>query len=75
MEVPLDPEDPNTQKVDIIRFYNEVYLEPIKAHILKSKTLTLDSVSKTPVLNQSNFQALLTPGGRVFKPIIKHFTE
>lgn len=49
----------------------------MKAHILKTKTLTLDQGSKTPVLNQSNFNALLTPnpGGRAFKPVIKHFTK
>jgi len=42
----------------------------MKQYILKTKTLQLDAGSKTPVLNQSNFNALLTPGGRPFKPVI-----
>ena len=47
----------------------------MKSHILKTKSLTLDQGSKTPVLNQSNFDALLTPGGKMFKPVINHFTK
>ena len=47
----------------------------MKSHILKTKSLTLEQGSKTPVLNQSNFDALLTPGGRQFKPVINHFTK
>ena len=46
----------------------------MKAHVLKTKTMPLEG-SKTPVLSQSNFDALLTPGGRVFKPVINHFTK
>lgn len=65
IEVPLNPEHENPKKIDIIKFYNDVYLDKLKAHILKTKSLTLDQGSKTPVLSQSNFDALLTPGGRV----------
>mmetsp|Transcript_47630 Transcript_47630/g.62955 ORF Transcript_47630/g.62955 Transcript_47630/m.62955 type:complete len:183 (+) Transcript_47630:1799-2347(+) len=75
IEVPLNPEDEKPKKIDIIKFYNDVYLEKMKTHILKTKSLQLDQGSKTPVLNQSNFNALLTPGGRVFKPVIRHFTK
>ena len=71
----MDPEDENSKKIDIIKFYNDVYLEKMKAHILKTKSLTLEQGSKTPVLSQSNFNALLTPGGRQFKPVINHFTQ
>ena len=71
----MNPMDENAPKSDIIRFYNDVYLHQMKAHILKTKTLTLDQGSKTPVLNQSNFDALLTPGGRVFRPVINAFTK
>jgi hypothetical protein len=42
VEVPLNPEDENTPKIDIIKFYNDVYLDKMKVHILKTKTLTLD---------------------------------
>jgi len=42
VEVPLNPEDENTPKIDIIKFYNDVYLDKMKAHILKTKTMTLD---------------------------------
>lgn len=75
VEVPLDPKDENTPKIDIIKFYNDVYLDQMKAHILKTKSLTLEQGSRTPVLNQSNFSALLTPGGRNFKPVINDFTK
>lgn len=37
--------------------------------------MTLDQGSKTPVLNQSNFDALLTTDRRQFKPVIHHFTK
>lgn len=30
---------------------------------MTTKTLTLDQGARTPVLNKSNFQALLTPNG------------
>lgn len=75
VEVPLDPKDEKAPKIDIIKFYNDVYLDKMKAHILKTKSMTLDQGSKTPVLNQSNFSALLTPGGRNFKPVIHQFTK
>ena len=75
IEVPLNPEQDNPKKIDIIKFYNDVFLLKLKFHILKTKTLTLDQGSKTPVLSQSNFDALLTPGGRIFKPVINHFTK
>ena len=71
----LNPEHDTPKKIDIIKFYNDVYLDKLKAHILKTKTLTLDQGSKTPVLSQSNFNALLTPGGRIFNPVINHFTK
>ena len=74
IEVPLNPEDPNPTCIDIIKFYNDVYLDKMKAHVLKTKTMPLEG-SKTPQLSQSNFDALLTPGGRVYKPIINHFTK
>ena len=51
IEVPLNPEHESPKKIDIIKFYNDVYLDKLKAHILKTKTLTLDQGSKTPVLS------------------------
>ena len=51
VEVPLNPEADNPDKVDIIKFYNDVFLEKMKAHILKTKTLTLEQGSRTPVLS------------------------
>ena len=73
--MPLNTEDENPKKIDIIKFYNDIYLEKMKSHILKTKSLTLDQGSKTPVLSQSNFDALLTPGGRHFRPVINQFTK
>ena len=73
--MPLNPEDQDVKKIDIIKFYNDVYLEKLKVHILKTKTLTLEQGSRTPILSQSNFDALLTPGGRIYKPVINHFTK
>jgi len=75
VEVALNPEDDNPTKIDIIKFYNDVYLDKMKTHILKTKSLQLDQGSRTPVLSQSNFDALLTPGGCIFRPVIKHFTK
>ncbi len=51
VEVPLNPEAENPRKVDIIKFYNDVYLAKMKAYILKTKTLVLDEGPRTPVLN------------------------
>ena len=51
VEVPLDTDSENPRKVDIIKFYNDVYLTKMKAYILKTKTLTLDEGSRTPVLS------------------------
>lgn len=39
------------KKVDIIQFYNDVYIEKMKQHLLKTKTLQLEQGSRTPVLN------------------------
>ena len=75
VEVPFDTESENPRKVDIIKFYNDVYLPKMKAYILKTKVLLLEEGSRTPVLSQSNFDALLTPGGRPYKPVINHFTK
>jgi hypothetical protein len=52
IEVPLNPEDPNPTYIDIIKFYNDVYLDQMKAHVLKTKTMPLEG-SKTPVLSLS----------------------
>ena len=51
IEVPLNPEDEDVKKIDIIKFYNDVYLEKLKVHILKTKTLTLEQGSRTPILS------------------------
>lgn len=73
--MPLNPEADNPTKIDIIQFYNSVYLDKMKTHVLKTKSMRLDQASKTPVLSQSNFDALLTPGGHIFRPVINHFTK
>lgn len=65
VEVVLDQADPDSPKVDIIQFYNQVYLNRMKAYILQTKQMQLEPGSKTPMLNKSSMEALLTPGGRV----------
>lgn len=40
----------------------------MKAYILQTKQLKLEQGSKTPLLNKSSMEALLTPGGRLQKP-------
>jgi len=37
----------------------------MKAYILQTKQIKLDQGSKTPLLNKSSLEALLTPGGRM----------
>jgi hypothetical protein len=68
VEVLLDQNDPESQKVDIIQFYNKIYLNRMKAYILQTKHLKLEQGSRTPQLNKSSMDALLTPGGRMQKP-------
>lgn len=68
VEVPIDPESDNPECVDIIHFYNRVYLDRMKDYILTSRKLPKDQASRTPILNKSNFDMLLTPGGRKPKP-------
>ena len=69
IEVPLKPRpDGSAPTADIIQFYNQVFLERMKAYILETKGMVLDQGSRTPVLNRSNMDALLTPGGRLQKP-------
>lgn len=58
---------PNQQKGDIIRFYNELYLPRMKEYIVTTKNMELQQGARTPVLSQSNFDALLTPGGSIVK--------
>ena len=45
----------------------------MKAYILQTKHLKLEQGSKTPLLNKSSMDALLTPGGRLQKPGISNF--
>lgn len=40
----------------------------MKDYILETKKMPLEQGTRTPVLNKSNFAALLTPGGRASKP-------
>lgn len=68
VEVVLDQDDESSLKVDIIQFYNRVYLNRMKAYILQTKHLKLEPGSRTPQLNKSSMEALLTPGGRMQKP-------
>ena len=68
VEVLLDQDDPESPKVDIIQFYNKVFLNRMKAYILQTKHLKLEQGSKTPQLNKSSMDSLLTPGGRLQKP-------
>lgn len=62
IEVLLDPV--TETKGDIIKFYNQVYLERMKEYIITTRKMKLEQGARTPVLNKSNFDALLTPGGR-----------
>jgi retinoblastoma-like protein 1 len=73
VEVLLDQADPESMKVDIIQFYNKVYLNRMKAYIIQTKQAKMDPGSKTPMLNKSSYDALLTPGGRPDKPGIRDF--
>ena len=56
-----------TRKGDIIKFYNDVYLGRMKEYIIATKNMPMDKGARTPILNRSNFEALLTPGGRAQK--------
>ena len=58
MEIPLDPESENPEMVDIIKFYNSIYIGRLKEYLLQSKKLPKDQGSKTPNLNKSNFDLL-----------------
>lgn len=60
-------------KGDIIQFYNAVYLDRMKDYIIATKNMHLEQGARTPILNKSNFAALLTPGGRSSKPGIQEF--
>ena len=73
IEVLLNPAAENPQKIDIIQFYNKVFLDRMKVYILETKKIKLEQGSKTPILNKSNFMALLTPGGRRQQPGIANF--
>ena len=42
-------------------------------YILETKKVKLEAGSRTPILNASNFQSLLTPGGRRHQPGIDIF--
>ena len=39
----------------------------MKNYIIETKYMTMEQGARTPVLNKSNFEALLTPGGRIQK--------
>lgn len=54
----------NNESKDIIAFYNMVFIERMKEYILASRNMPMEQGPRTPVLNKSNFSALLTPGGR-----------
>ena len=69
----MDPSTENPQKIDIIQFYNKVFLDRMKVYILETKKIKLEQGSRTPILNKSNFMALLTPGGRRQQPGIVNF--
>ncbi len=43
------------QKADIISFYNQIFLDRMKAYIIATKSLTLEQGARTPILNKSNF--------------------
>lgn len=40
----------------------------MKEYIIATKNMPMDQGARTPILNRSNFEALLTPGGRASKP-------
>jgi hypothetical protein len=56
------------ERGDIIGFYNKVFVQKMKDYLLATKSVTMEQGARTPVLNRSNFEALLTPGGRPQKP-------
>lgn len=64
IEVPYYRQDEPDTVIDIIQFYNKVYLETMKGYIIETKRLEMDQGSKTPVIKNHSFKALLTPGGR-----------
>lgn len=45
----------------------------MKNYIIETKHLTMEQGARTPVLNKSNFETLLTPGGRIQKQ--RHIKE
>ena len=42
IEVSLDPSSENPQKIDIIQFYNKVFLDRMKVYILETKKVKLE---------------------------------
>jgi hypothetical protein len=40
----------------------------MKDYLIATKSVAMEQGARTPVLNRSNFEALLTPGGRSQKP-------
>lgn len=57
----------NNSRVDIIQFYNIEFLPKMRDYILTTKNMVLQQGAKTPVLGQSNYDALLTVGGTLIK--------
>jgi len=64
IEVPYYRDGEEDTVIDIIQFYNKVYLETMKGYIIETKRLEMEKGSLTPVIKNHSFNALLTPGGR-----------
>lgn len=64
LEVEIHPGGHPHETKDIIYFYNKVFVLRMKDYLIASKYMPMEQGARTPVLNKSNFEALLTPGGK-----------
>lgn len=61
IDVPIDVE--KGVNANIIDFYNKVFLPRMAESLKASRTVSFEQGSQTPVINRSNLETLLTPGG------------
>ena len=73
IDVPIDLE--KDERANIIDFYNKVFLPKMHYNLKALRHVSLEErnigPSLTPVLNKSNLDALLTPGGCPRRPQIR----
>lgn len=73
LEVNLSPLELSQAKVDIIQFYNDVYLDKMKTFIMKTKSQIVSNDSNKALSH--SFESLLGPAACDQQPVISHFTK